>query len=262
MKASKKGILVRNDLWTSMKNRKGIIIGLLLLIAPGCISESGDQELSLAEELINDAVNAHGGQAYENIALSFKFREYNYTWEESAGAYKYTRQLTLDSTNTVDTYENGLFKRTTNGVVNNLSTEMMDKYSSSINSVIYFLALPYKLLDDAVKAEYKGEFGNYHGVAVTFTEEGGGDDFEDEYFYWFNKETKEMDFFAYNYRVNGGGARFRAAYNPRRVSGILFKDYVNYEASLEIPLQDLLELYEKDSLKELSRIETEEIKPL
>ena len=237
---------------------------ILVLFLTSCVEEQ--ESCGTTEELgirvVNDAVEAHGGNAYLTISLSFKFREYNYTWEESKGYYKYTRQLVEDSTNTIDILEDGEFSRLTNGIENNLSSEMMDKYSSSINSVIYFLALPYKLKDDAVKADYSGELENHNTVAVTFKEEGGGEDFEDEYFYWFNKETKELEYFAYNYQVNGGGARFRAAYNPRVVAGILFQDYVNYEAPVDVPLKDLLDLYLADSLKELSRIETENISPL
>ena len=238
---------------------------LLALVASSCVyqeEESCGTSAELAERVIKDAVEAHGGNAYLTIALQFKFREYNYTWEESPDHYKYTRQLVDDTSGTVDVYEEGKFSRLTNGIENNLSLEMMDKYSNSINSVIYFLALPYRLKDEAVIAEYSGELESHHTISVKFKKEGGGEDFEDEYFYWFNKESNQLEFLAYNYQVNGGRARFRKAYNPRIVAGILFQDYINYEAPVDIPLKDLFDLYELDSLVELSRIETEDIRPL
>ena len=63
----------------------------------------------------------------------------------------------------------------------------------------------------------------------------------------------------YKRQVNGGGVRFRAAYNTRTVGGILFQDYVNYKAPVGTPLADLPVLYEKEELKKLSVIATESV---
>ena len=69
-----------------------------------------------------------------------------------------------------------------------------------------------------------------------------------------------MDYLAYNYKVNGGGVRFRSSYNRRNVGGIIFQDYINYKAEVGTPLKDLPTLYENDKLKEVSRIDTENVK--
>lgn len=61
-----------------------------------------------------------------------------------------------------------------------------------------------------------------------------------------------MDYFAYNYQVNEGGVRFRAAFNTRVVAGVTFQDYINYEAPIKTPLKDLPGLYEQGKLKEAS----------
>ena len=67
---------------------------------------------------------------------------------------------------------------------------------------------------------------------------------------------------AYSYSVNDGGVRFRSAYNPRTIDGIRFQDYINWEAPVGTPLKDLPALFEKDKLKELSRIETVDVRNL
>jgi len=68
---------------------------------------------------------------------------------------------------------------------------------------------------------------SYYKLKVTFDQDGGGDDFDDTYVYFFNKATFKPDYLAYDFHVNGGGMRFREAYNERYVNGIRFVDYNN-----------------------------------
>ena len=61
---------------------------------------------------------------------------------------------------------------------------------------------------------------------------------------------------AYSYAENDGtGYRFRKAYNPRKINGILFLDYINYKPKGEIKITDFEELFKKGDLEELSKIE-------
>jgi hypothetical protein len=141
---------------------------------------------------------------------------------------------------------------------------MATRYSNSVNSVHYFAQLPYGLNDNAVQKELLGEAtinGNpYFEVGVTFKQEGGGTDFQDKFVYWIHKENYTVDYLAYSYETDGGGIRFREAYNVRYVDGIRFADYNNYKPeSLEVSLTDLDALFAKGALKLLSKIETESI---
>jgi len=99
----------------------------------------------------------------------------------------------------------------------------------------------------------------YEVIEVTFDKEGGGKDYDDEFYYWINRETYLIDYLAYNYQVGKGGVRFRSAYNKRNIAGITFQDYINYKAPVGTPISELPSLYESDKLIELSRIETENI---
>ena len=95
---------------------------------------------------------------------------------------------------------------------------------------------------------------------MTFKQEGGGDDFDDEYIYWIHRNRHTVDYLAYSFEVNGGGTRFREAYNVRTVEGIRFADYVNYESTTsDFALENYDQLFEVGKVKELSRIETENI---
>ena len=161
---------------------------------------------------------------------------------------------------------NDKFIRSINDVVSNLSDKDVVRYSNTLNSVIYFALLPYRLNDPAVIKTLKGTTSikgkKYHAVEVRFTEENGGTDYDDVFYYWINTQTNTMDYLAYLFHVNGGGVRFRAAYNPRVIDEIRFQDYENYSAPKETALADLPALYEAGELKLLSKIELEEVKGL
>ena len=69
-------------------------------------------------------------------------------------------------------------------------------YSESLNSVIYFALLPYKLSDKAVKVSYKQDVSilgkDYFEIEVTFDVEGGGKDHDDKFYYWVDKERNTV----------------------------------------------------------------------
>ena len=100
----------------------------------------------------------------------------------------------------------------------------------------------------------------YADKRVTFDEEGGGEDFNDVFIYWMNKETNTMDFLAYQYFTEGGGIRFREAYNPREVGGFLFQDYNNFKPTTGIELIDMDKAFEMGEMEQVSEIVLEDIK--
>ena len=70
-----------------------------------------------------------------------------------------------------------------------------------------------------------------------------------------------MDFLAYSYDDNGGGARFRQAVHPRTIGGVRFADYLNFSAEpLRPPLERLGSMWEADSLELLSEIDLDEVR--
>ena len=218
------------------------------------------------EALVASAIAAHGGSAYETAHYEFVFRGKTYTFHNQQDLYTYTRTVAKDGQIILDKMNNDGFVRKVDGVTAEMTTKQMNGTREGLNSVLYFAMLPYKLKDKAVNALYFGEQiikgKPYELVQVTFDQEGGGKDHDDTFMYWFNKDSQVMDYLAYSYHVNGGGVRFRTAYNSRMVDGIVFQDYVNYKAAVTTPLEKLPALWEANKLKELSRIETEAVKSL
>lgn len=243
---------------------------LLFIIAPiftACNStkntNSNSSQLSQADMILKKSIEAHGGSKYKNAHFSFTFRKKDFTFKNDQDQFTYTSTSEKDGKKIIDILENGNLKRKVNGVEIQLTEKEKIRYSGGVNSVIYFATLPYKLQDKAVKKSYKGtttiKGKTYEILEISFEQEGGGRDHDDVFHYWINQENHIIDYLAYNYQVNGGGVRFRSAYNSRKVGGIIFQDYVNYKADVGTPLADLPKLYEQGKLKELSRIETENV---
>ena len=221
------------------------------------------QKMTTAERVLSRAFDAHGGDKYDTAHYSFIFRKKKYTFHNENTNYTYTVSYDRDGKKNIIELKNDGLTRKIDGKKIEISEKEYVSHLGSLNSVVYFATLPHKLYDPAVNKAYHGETTikgkSYEVIEITFNQEGGGPDFEDEYYYWINKETNRVDYLAYNYLVNNGGVRFRTAYNPRMVNGILFQDYVNYKADVGTPLASLPGLFEKDALKKLSVIETENV---
>ena len=147
---------------------------------------------------------AHGQHLFENATLSFLFRDKQYSARRFDTEYIYTRSFKDGSALIEDMLINSInFSRKKNGVSMEIENEWADKYSKSINSVLYFFQLPYLLNDPAVEKTYQGirqiNDKEYYQIKVSFQEENGGDDFNDEYLFWINVNNFEIDYFDYNY---------------------------------------------------------------
>ena len=216
-----------------------------------------------AAQILDRTIQAHGGNAYKKAHYQFVFREKNYTFKNDDHSFEYIRSFEDNGERIQDILNNNGFKRTINGKKISLSDKDIAKYTEAVNSVIYFATLPYKLQDPAVNLAHKGtttiKGKSYDILSIHFEEENGGVDHDDEFHYWINQTTNRIDYLAYNYQTNNGGVRFRSAYNTRVVDGIVFQDYINFKAPVGTPLVDLPALLGKETLKELSLIETEAV---
>ena len=216
---------------------------------------------SEADVIISECIKAHGGKAYNKARFAYEFRDKTYTYDYNRGKYEYERMFIHTTGNAVrDVLTNSNFERYIDGKLVQLSDEKSKAYSNSVNSVNYFAFLPFFLKDKAVTSKYIGTENirnqSYDKIKVTFSEEGGGDDFNDVYVYWIHQENKTMDYLAYSYdQPDDKGVRFRSAYNPRTVADIRFQDYVNYKHDADTPVEELGALYDEGKLTELSRIE-------
>lgn len=232
------------------------LFGFLLLLF-----SCKEQPRITAHALIQKTIAAHGWEQQKPAKISFNFRAHHYEILRENNQIVFARTLANDTLTVVDRLENfNTFTRTQNNFPVAVTDSMQKVYSASINSVMYFMQLPLGLRDAAVVPTYKGvtqiNAEPYHQLAVTFKEPGGGEDFQDQFFYWIHQDHFQIDYMAYNYQTNGGGTRFRVAKNKQRIQGILFQDYDNYKPKKHpTPLDSLAYLWANNELQLLSRIE-------
>lgn len=236
-----------------------LVIASLLGLSTAC------QGPSEAEKIIDKAITEHGGEQYQHAVISFKFRDRYYRATIDQGRFVYESVFEDSLGHDIhDTLSNKGFARTLEGKKQELSTKDSAAYANSLNSVIYFALLPHFLDDPAAHKELVGadtiQGEPYYEISVTFEEDQGGKDFQDEFMYWIHQEHYTMDYLAYSYHTEGGGTRFREAFNTRGVNGIRFADYINYESTVaDFDLQDYDSLFEAGQVKEFSRIILEDV---
>ena len=245
-----------------------------LLFALGC--QSPDDGAPVADSpppasaVVDSAIAAHGGAVLDHAEVRFTFRGDAYHIRQNGGAFRFQRITTDSLGRTVrEVLSNDSLYRTVDGERASLTDEERRAVETTVNSVTYFALLPHPLGDPAVQASYDGRdtirSTPYHRIRVTFQQEGGGRDWEDVFYYWFDTETYAMDYLAYAFGFAPGeepGTRFREATNVRRVEGVRFADYHNYtdttlspEAMPRYPdrlVEDKLELVSEIRLDSIS----------
>lgn len=238
-----------------------ILLTGFLFIAISC--QDKKPKVLTAQQIIDRAIDEAGGYLYGCSEIDFVFRDRQYSLEYENNKKVLRRSFEVDSGLVTDTRRNGSFERRIGENTIAVPDSMARKYANSINSVHYFAYLPYGLNDPAVNKNLLGQRKikgkEYYVVEVTFDQEGGGDDYEDVYVYWIDKKSFKPEYLAYEFHVDGGGMRFREAYNERFIEGIRFVDYSNYKPVEEVSIYDIDKLYAENRLELLSRIELQEI---
>ncbi|MEJ1222136.1 DUF6503 family protein [Sediminicola sp. 1XM1-17] len=237
---------------------KNVLILLLVCAVISCKEQK--KETLTAQNIVDKAIVVSGGELYPSSKVSFDFRDKHYISEGIGNKGVLKRIFEVDGKKVEDIKSSTKFERYIDGNLEVLHDTVANAYDNAVNSVHYFVKLPYGLNDPAVNKTLletetiKGK--EYYKIKVTFEQAGGGDDFEDTYLYWINKETFKPDYLAYDFHVNDGGVRFRAAYNERFVNGIRFVDYENYKPKDDATTIDQIGAkYQSGELELLSKIE-------
>jgi len=217
------------------------------------------------QEIIDRSMQVSGSAIVANAVISFDFRDKSYKATRNSGKFKLERTALNDGVAVRDVLSNEGFKRYQNDMPVAVADSMVSRYSNAVNSVHYFSVLPFGLNDKAVKKKLLPEMTikgkEYYKIEIRFEEEGGGEDFDDVFIYWIDKQGFKVDYLAYLFHVNGGGIRFRELKEQCIRNGVRFVDYNNYKAlNSRVTLMDLDKAYEADQLKKVSEIVLKNIK--
>ncbi len=235
-----------------------------LLLLTAILFQACQKEMPSVQIIVDQAIAYSCGSGCEASEVSFDFRDKHYSRTRRGGLFTYRRSFEDSLGQIRDELSNEGFKRYVNDSLVVVVDSMANKYANSVNSVHYFSQLPYGLNDPATIKELRGVVQingkAYYEVLVWFRQEGGGKDYDDQFLYWFDTDDLRLDYFAYSYLTDGGGVRFREAYNPRSISGYRVVDYKNYKpADKETPLEELPVLFERGELELLSTIENKNV---
>jgi hypothetical protein len=217
-----------------------------------------------AQQVIDKTILFSGADKVDASEISFKFRDKVYSATRKNGSFRLFRSFTKDSAAIAEVLTNYGYERRINAQVVQVADSMVPRYRNSINSVHYFSVLPFGLNDKAVQKKLlkpttlMGK--EYYKVQVTFSKNGGGEDFEDVFIYWVGKEDFLIDYLAYSYHTNNGGKRFRVLKEQCVKNGIRFVDYHNYKPLRKtISLIDIDKAFENKQLTKVSEIILEDI---
>lgn len=243
---------------------KTILFYLVIIILMISCKSKTDNNLTV-HQIVEKAIEISGKKALDNSTVSFMFRDKKYVSEGHCDHFILSRITTKADTVIKDIYEpEKSFKRYIQDSLIIIPDTVAQKFSESINSVHYFVQLPYRLNDEAVNKTYLGidsiKGKSYHKIAVNFDKDGGGEDYQDQYMYWFDEKNYKLDYLAYSFVVNGGGIRFREAYNERYIEDIRFVDYKNFKPKSDtIKLENISKAFKNNQLELLSKIENKKI---
>ncbi len=206
-----------------------LLLGAFFFAAAGCL-QAQNQEDPRARAILDTCIKVYGGAQYQSFDVGFAFRKYEFRLQHRNGLFTYIR-MGRDSANNFirDRLDNQGFQREVNGVVQPLTPKQELRYREAVNSVAYFMLLPYKLKDPAAHialvdtALLDGQ--PYYKLKVWFDAAGGGIDHEDVFCYWIHQRNHTLDYLAYA----NGGPRFRKVIRRDTVQGLIFQNYENYQ---------------------------------
>ncbi len=213
-----------------------------------------------ADEVLEQAAEAHGLTREARLDVAFTFRGVPHRIHLDGTDVRYER--TVDDA--VHRLVGDQLTIVSDGEPLEVEPARADALRRSLNSVAYFATLPRPLFDDAVIATALGRTRladqRWDTVEVRFRAEGGGDDHEDVFRYWFDPKTHEMGFLAYTFAVNEGGVRLRRVVRRHEHDGVVLVDWANH--GLDGPdhtIDDAVAAYERGELPQLSTIALEDV---
>jgi hypothetical protein len=214
--------------------------------------QEGDAEASAEERsvppIVTRAIEHHGGDLYTSTASSFEIASSSGTFRvevrRNGGVYEQAVESVTQEGRRRVVVTNDSVELLMDGKGRRVSERDAQRWRSHVDARVWFPYLPYGLANDGVYVhdrgveewpvaigpvadEAAGAAGGtreLHKVKVTF-QPGSSSGAEDEYLFWFDPETGQLEQLAYFF---SGGLRFRVAKSFRRVGGILFADHENY----------------------------------
>jgi hypothetical protein len=222
-------------------------------------------EAPSAVKTIAASVAAQGLANPRGLAVHFRIRDTPVRlWLDGASAV-YEREVTTDAGPRRDRLEGGTFTASVAGVaVADVPPEMLAAWQRSLNSIGYFTLLPRGLQDPAVVATALGRTSlrgeEWETIEVRFRADGGGEDHDDVFRYWFDPTTHRIAYLAYTFTRDEGGVRLREVTGSHIERRVVLHDYANYGLDGQgRTIDEAVAAFERGELPLVSRVELTDV---
>jgi hypothetical protein len=215
------------------------VLGLVCALGTSSGAPAHAEEWVERLPIVDRSIEHHGGAAYTASEVSLRLCSANGCFDldvvTDGGRFTHTVEgedgRRVRATNdTVEAWQGGVAKP--------VAPEDEARQRRFVSARVYFVFLPYRLNDPGVEKLDLGivdwEGRPLHKVRVRFESRPAGGDqgaetgqTSDEYMYWFDPESGQVVYFAYDFVGDPSGLRFRRAIDYRRIGGILFFDQEN-----------------------------------
>lgn len=141
-----------------------------------------------------------------------------------------------------------------------MSPNDREEAAYALGQVLFFATFPHHLRYPAITTEFIGvdtlEGRSYYRVGVAFLQTISGYAPEDRYVCWINDQDFTLDYLAFSFERNGGGARFFKALTRQEAGGLLFSAYQAYlPPDGNVDLAGFGQLYLQNRLQFAARVE-------
>ncbi|WP_435262074.1 hypothetical protein [Tenacibaculum sp. nBUS_03] len=118
-----------------------------------------------AKSIVENSIKKHGGDLYSNASYTFDFRGQEYSFNHDKDGYTYSLSWKDEDDTAIEIrLQNEQLLKTINNELVQLNQDDISSYREKINSVLFFVLLPFKLEDPNATTTYKGN----NGLAVRF----------------------------------------------------------------------------------------------
>lgn len=223
-----------------------LAVAVALTLPFAAIAASSEQWVERLP-IVDRAIEHHGGAAYTASEVALRLCSANgcFDLDVAADGGLYTHTVTREDGSLRVRASNDKVELWENGVEKPVPSEDDARRRRFVSARVYFPFLPYRLNDPGVQKLDLGivdwEGRKLHQVRIRFGDGAatpadgaapGGEakQTSDEYMYWFDPDSGEVVYFAYDFVGDPSGIRFRRMINPRRIGAILFFDQENLGA--------------------------------
>lgn len=229
------------------------------LAAPSFFSPASAQEPD-ARAVLRTAMERHGSRVLDNAVVEYRLFGVDFRIVHEGGCFRYEH---IHDDGRREVFDNEGITIEEGGRLRAPSAQERVQVTMNLNGGRYMTLLPHRLDDPQVRARYlesmeiDGEA--YHEIAVTFEGDTGlGSD--NRFVFWVHRDEGTIDYRAVDFFLPGRGRRtqnFSVAVNPRRVTGVLFTDWIQYGSSPELGrrIEDYPEAWSDGALEETGRFE-------